>query len=158
MSSPSGPELDSRGLHTAGRGGHLSDGQGFSAWATSGRAQEKVPQRLKETTIWKSAVSQAPAASTAVSEVPGDGSSGQREEKAEEPRVEPLPPEWWESSSPEQLCFMFRSHRWWLIGCRRLLGGLVSSDAPWHRLSAAPALGDRSSQGVPARADGQRVI
>ncbi|XP_069424751.1 uncharacterized protein [Ovis canadensis] len=102
MSSPSGPELDSRGLHTAGRGGHLSDGQGFSAWATSGRAQEKVPQRLKETTIWKSAVSQAPAASTAVSEVPGDGSSGQREEKAEEPRVEPLPPEWWESSSPEQ--------------------------------------------------------
>lgn len=51
----------------------------------------------------KSAVSQAPAASTAVSEVPGDGSSGQREEKAEEPRVEPLPPEWWESSSPEQV-------------------------------------------------------
>ena len=40
----------------------------------------------------KSSVSQAPAASTALSEVPGDGSSGQQEEKAEAPRSpEPSP-------------------------------------------------------------------
>lgn len=40
----------------------------------------------------KSAVSQAPAASTAISEAPGDGSSGQREEKAEAPRSPELSP------------------------------------------------------------------